>query len=81
MERNDFTIESQFDGLEIKVVVMVPDTQVRGVVQFAHGMAEHKERYFDFMKYLAAFPLIYHRLLIFEVEFRKPVVVTEICAL
>lgn len=54
MERNDFTIESQFDGLEIKVVVMVPDTQIRGVVQFAHGMAEHKERYFDFMKYLAA---------------------------
>lgn len=54
MERKDFTIESQFDGLELKVVVMVPDTLIRGVVQFVHGMAEHKERYFDFMKYLAA---------------------------
>ena len=54
MERKDFTIESQFDGLEIKVVMMVPDTPIRGVVQFAHGMAEHKERYFDFMKYLVA---------------------------
>lgn len=54
MERKDFTIESQFDGLEIKVVMMVPDTPIRGVVQFVHGMAEHKERYFDFMKYLAA---------------------------
>ncbi|MEE0133133.1 MAG: alpha/beta hydrolase [Treponema sp.] len=54
MERKDFTIESQFDGLEIKVVVMEPDVPIRGVVQFAHGMAEHKERYFDFMKYLVA---------------------------
>lgn len=54
MERKDFTIESYADGLEINVVVMVPDSQIRGVVQFAHGMAEHKERYFDFMKYLAA---------------------------
>ena len=54
MERKDFTIESQFDGLEITVVMMVPDTPIRGVVQFVHGMAEHKERYFDFMKYLAA---------------------------
>lgn len=54
MERKDFTIESYADGLEIPVVVMVPDSQIRGMVQFAHGMAEHKERYFDFMKYLAA---------------------------
>lgn len=54
MERKDFRIASQFDGLEIKVVAMVPDSPIRGVVQFAHGMAEHKERYFDFMKYLAA---------------------------
>lgn len=54
MERKDFTIESYADGLEINVAVMVPDSQIRGVVQFAHGMAEHKERYFDFMKYLAA---------------------------
>lgn len=54
MVRNDFAIVSAADGLEIQVVVMVPDSQIRGVVQFAHGMAEHKERYFDFMKYLAA---------------------------
>ena len=24
----------------------------KGIVQFSHGMAEHKERYFDFMQYL-----------------------------
>lgn len=54
MERKDFVIESYADGLKISVVVMVPDSQIRGVVQFSHGMAEHKERYFDFMKYLAA---------------------------
>lgn len=54
MERKDFVIESPADGLKIPVVVMVPDSPIRGVVQFCHDMAEHKERYFDFMKYLAA---------------------------
>ncbi len=54
MVRNDFAVVSAADGLEIQVVVMMPDSQILGVVQFAHGMAEHKERYFDFMKYLAA---------------------------
>ncbi len=54
MERKDFRIASQFDGLALNVVVMEPDAPIRGVVQFVHGMAEHKERYFDFMKYLAA---------------------------
>ena len=51
MQRKDFTIQSTFDNLNLKVVVMVPDTPVLGVVQFVHGMTEHKERYFDFMDF------------------------------
>ena len=27
---------------------------IKGVVQFSHGMAEHKERYYPLMEYLAA---------------------------
>lgn len=33
---------------------MVPKGPVKGIVQIAHGMQEHKERYVDFMSYLAS---------------------------
>ena len=54
MQRQDFLVKSAVDGLEIRVVTMVPDAQIHGIIQIAHGMAEHKERYFDFMEYLAS---------------------------
>mgnify|MGYP003294240794 CR=1 FL=1 len=44
---------SDFDGLEISAVAAVPTDNVCGVVQLVHGMNEYKERYFDFMDYLA----------------------------
>lgn len=44
---------SDFDGLEISAVAAVPSGEVCGVVQLVHGMNEYKERYFDFMDYLA----------------------------
>lgn len=44
---------SDFDGLEISAVAAVPSGDVCGVVQLVHGMNEYKERYFDFMDYLA----------------------------
>ena len=47
----DFT--SDFDGLVISAVVAAPTGNVNGVVQIVHGMNEYKERYFDFMDYLA----------------------------
>ena len=50
-----FTIPSAVDGLPLSVFVVSPeDGQPKGLVQFAHGMAEHKERYLPFMEFLAA---------------------------
>ena len=45
-------LASEFDGLQLGVAVMTPAGVPKGIVQFSHGMAEHKERYFDFMHYL-----------------------------
>lgn len=46
---------SNCDDLPLGVALVLPKDEVKAVVQFSHGMAEHKERYFDFMKYLASF--------------------------
>lgn len=43
---------SPYDETRLSVLMIVPDT-VKGVVQIAHGMAEHKERYLPLMKFLA----------------------------
>lgn len=46
---------SDCDGLALELTEMVPDDEKRkGIVQFAHGMAEHGRRYFPFMEYLSA---------------------------
>lgn len=50
----NFSIVSRFDGLEIKGSLFVPKGEVKGVFFISHGMCEHKERYFDFMKYLSS---------------------------
>lgn len=47
-----FTLISRIDQLAIHGIEMWPDTGVVGVVQLAHGMAEHKERYEPFMRAL-----------------------------
>lgn len=43
---------SKFDGLTLEVEFVIPE-EIVGIVQIAHGMAEHKERYEPFMEYLA----------------------------
>ncbi len=48
-----FTLISQKDGLPLSVMLLEPEGEVRALVQFAHGMVEHKERYLPFMRYLA----------------------------
>ena len=53
MKRELLYINSNCDNLPLSVAVFEPDGEAKGVVQFAHGMAEHKERYFGFMEYLA----------------------------
>ena len=54
MEKQTLTIQSECDDLLLSVAMFVPDGEVKGIFQIAHGMAEHKERYEEFMKYLAS---------------------------
>ena len=49
-----FSYNSAQDGLGIACLKTVPDNDVRGVLIFAHGMSEHKERYIPVMEYLSS---------------------------
>ena len=44
------------DGLPLAVLRIEPEDpkDIRGIVQMVHGKNEHKGRYINFMKYLAA---------------------------
>lgn len=53
MKVEEFTIRSQHDGLELGVSLRIPEHPI-GILQLVHGMAEHRERYHDFMDYCAA---------------------------
>ena len=46
-------IKSPFDELELETAVFVPKNTPKAIIQFSHGMSEHKERYFDFINYLS----------------------------
>ncbi len=62
MQREEFTIKSQHDNLELGVSLRIPAGKPRGILQLVHGMAEHRERYHDFMDYCAkqGFVVIIH---------------------
>ncbi len=47
-----FSAVSRQDGLVLDVLALVPESP-KAIVQLAHGMCEHKERYLPFMEYLA----------------------------
>ena len=50
-----YSFTSRIDGLTISAYRIQPEdsASINGVVQLVHGMCEHKERYYDFMRYLA----------------------------
>ena len=48
-----FQLKSEHDGLTLSCAKVLPDGKPKALVQFAHGMAEHKERYFPLMEFLA----------------------------
>ena len=48
-----FTFQSNYDQLTIAGLCVFPAQPIIGVIQFVHGMAEHKERYLDVMQYFA----------------------------
>lgn len=52
MKAEEFTIKSQHDDLQLGVSLRIPERPV-GILQLVHGMAEHRERYYDFMDYCA----------------------------
>lgn len=51
-QKEEFTLKSNHDGLVLGVSLRIPAAP-KGIVQLVHGMAEHRERYHDFMDYLA----------------------------
>ena len=48
-----FALKSAADGLALSVTTVLPEGEPVALVQLAHGMAEHKERYLPFMEFLA----------------------------
>ena len=48
-------LKSRYDELDLSVSIFEPaGIQPKGILQISHGMAEHKERYYPFMEFLAA---------------------------
>ncbi len=54
MKREEFSVLSSADGLSLKGVVFMPE-KIKGILLIAHGMCEHKERYFEFAEYMAEY--------------------------
>jgi alpha-beta hydrolase superfamily lysophospholipase len=54
MKTDSFKIQSRFDNIDISCLLYAPDedTEVKAIVQIAHGMCEHKERFIPFMEFL-----------------------------
>lgn len=51
--QNNYTIKSKCDGLDLSLIEVVPQKEIKAILQISHGMAEHKERYLEFMNFLA----------------------------
>ena len=52
MKRTDFYFPSVSGLADIHAVKFLPDGEIKAVLQIAHGMAEHVERYVAFAEYL-----------------------------
>lgn len=57
MKREKLTLKSNSDQLELGVSIRIPEKPQR-ILQLVHGMAEHRERYHNFMDYCAEQGLI-----------------------
>ena len=54
MQKNDFIVQSDYDGLDLHGRLYTPNIKAKGIVLILHGMCEYKERYDEFMNFLAA---------------------------
>ena len=52
MQLDETTVRSGQDQLSLSVWLARPEGKAKGIVQIAHGMSEHKERYEDFIRFL-----------------------------
>lgn len=52
MKKENLTLNSLCDGLLLNVMMYVPEGEIKGIVQFSHGMAEHQTHYYGVMEYL-----------------------------
>ena len=53
MRSENVKLRSRYDGLDVSVLVTVPETEQVAVLQVAHGMRGCKERFLPFMKFMA----------------------------
>lgn len=53
MKEENIKIISVQDSLELDCLLIKPNKEIKAIVEIAHGMNEHKERYIDFMRFLA----------------------------
>ena len=51
---NTYSIPLPNDGFALSLIYDAPETEPKGIVQIAHGMCEHKERYIPLMEFLCA---------------------------
>lgn len=53
-EFEEFSFDSSTGSSRIRAIKLVPDGEIKGIVQIVHGIAEHIDRYRGFMEFLAA---------------------------
>lgn len=51
MKKEELTVKSVYDNLPLGITVRIPDQSPTGIIQFVHGMSEHRGRYHDIMEY------------------------------
>ena len=49
----NFVLQSNFDSLNLHLLIVEPTGEKKGVLQILHGMCEFKERYVEFMQFFA----------------------------
>ena len=51
MKKEELSLKSVYDNLPLGITVRTPDQSPTGIIQFVHGMSEHRGRYHDIMEY------------------------------
>lgn len=53
MEKETFTILSEYDKLPLVGTIFIPEGEIKGILQFSHGMCENRLRYKGVMEFFA----------------------------